>query len=87
LIDSKEDILTQLLNNCHQQNIQSILVEGGAKLLQSFINANLWDEARVITNNALSIREGLDAPQLSNVKLFQEEKILDDTIRHYLPAS
>jgi diaminohydroxyphosphoribosylaminopyrimidine deaminase/5-amino-6-(5-phosphoribosylamino)uracil reductase len=39
-------IVHQMLNACYQNNIQSILVEGGAKLLQSFIDEGIWDEAR-----------------------------------------
>ncbi len=42
--------MEQLLQSLFEMNIQSILVEGGAKTLQSFIDDNLWDEARVITN-------------------------------------
>ena len=37
------------LQACYQQKIQSVIVEGGARLLQSFIDEGIWDEARVIT--------------------------------------
>ena len=45
-------------------NIQSVLIEGGAKTLQSFIDAGLWDEARVITNEELIIENGIAAPEM-----------------------
>lgn len=64
-------------------NIQSILVEGGAKLLQSFIDEGMWDEARVITNEVLRVENGLPAPQLSNEKLICNEKIFSDSINYY----
>ena len=50
-------------------NIQSVLVEGGARLLQSFIDEGYWDEARVITNNDLEIPGGLTAPVLKGGEL------------------
>ncbi|HXR82436.1 MAG TPA: bifunctional diaminohydroxyphosphoribosylaminopyrimidine deaminase/5-amino-6-(5-phosphoribosylamino)uracil reductase RibD, partial [Saprospiraceae bacterium] len=37
-------VVHQVLNGCYQLNIQSVLVEGGRKLLQSFIDENMWDE-------------------------------------------
>jgi diaminohydroxyphosphoribosylaminopyrimidine deaminase/5-amino-6-(5-phosphoribosylamino)uracil reductase len=56
-------------------NIQSVLVEGGAKLLQSFIDEGYWDEARVITNNDLEIPGGLAAPALTGGELCGKETI------------
>ena len=44
-----------LINALYSLNIQSVLVEGGAQLLQSFINEELWDECRVITNQSLAV--------------------------------
>lgn len=48
-IDYQADILPQILDVLHSRGIQSIIVEGGAQLLQSFIAQNLWDEARIFT--------------------------------------
>jgi diaminohydroxyphosphoribosylaminopyrimidine deaminase / 5-amino-6-(5-phosphoribosylamino)uracil reductase len=56
-------------------NIQSVLVEGGAKLLQSFTDEGYWDEARVITNNDLEIPGGLAAPVLKGGELCGKETI------------
>jgi diaminohydroxyphosphoribosylaminopyrimidine deaminase/5-amino-6-(5-phosphoribosylamino)uracil reductase len=39
--------LSDLLTALFQRNIQSVMVEGGTALLQSFINTGLWDEARI----------------------------------------
>jgi riboflavin biosynthesis pyrimidine reductase len=49
-------------------------VEGGATLLQSFIDQGLWDEARVITNNDLNIPDGLPSP-FSVTKVYNIQKI------------
>ncbi|MFN8244526.1 MAG: bifunctional diaminohydroxyphosphoribosylaminopyrimidine deaminase/5-amino-6-(5-phosphoribosylamino)uracil reductase RibD [Ferruginibacter sp.] len=57
-------VLPAILEWSYQNGVQSILVEGGARLLQSFINIDCWDEARVITNPRLRTEEGIAAPQL-----------------------
>lgn len=62
-----ENFLQQLVSKLHKHKIQSLIVEGGANLLQSFINEGLWDEARVLTApHCLS--EGICAPQLQNAQ-------------------
>jgi diaminohydroxyphosphoribosylaminopyrimidine deaminase / 5-amino-6-(5-phosphoribosylamino)uracil reductase len=79
-IDTNVNEIQQILTTLHQLNIQSILVEGGAKLLNLFLQENLWDEARVITNSNLTIGQGLDAPKLVDAICIKNEKILTDTI-------
>lgn len=61
-LDKNKSLISQLMSALHERNIQSVLVEGGARLLQSFLDADTWDEARVITNSRLYIRDGLQAP-------------------------
>ena len=73
----------QILNACYQNNIQSIMVEGGAKLLQSFIDEGLWDEANIITNEALFIGKGSPAPILKNFIFTYGEKIFNDRINYF----
>jgi diaminohydroxyphosphoribosylaminopyrimidine deaminase / 5-amino-6-(5-phosphoribosylamino)uracil reductase len=63
--------------------ITSVLVEGGARLLQSFIDEGFWDEARVITNNELMIPGGLPAPEWKDARLVETETLAGDTIRYY----
>ncbi len=77
------DLIQDVLHVCFERNLQSILVEGGAKLLQSFINANLWDEARIITHDKLIIDQGINAPVLQNQELMEVEKITGDTIQYF----
>lgn len=79
-------IVHQVLNACYQFNIQSILIEGGAKLLQSFIDEDAWDEARIITNEKLYI-EGLSSPQLNNNILINSENIFNDRIDYFVRIS
>ncbi len=56
-------LLATLMDYLHNKNIGSLFVEGGAQLLQSFIDENLWDEARVFVGDSL-IKEGIVAPTL-----------------------
>jgi len=67
----------------YQLNIQSLIVEGGNKLLQSIIDGGLWDEARIINNEELVINNGLVAPNLTVAIKTKEEKILSDRIEFY----
>jgi diaminohydroxyphosphoribosylaminopyrimidine deaminase / 5-amino-6-(5-phosphoribosylamino)uracil reductase len=83
-INKDENIIPQILNVLHQLKIQSVIIEGGAKLLQSFINGNLWDEARIITNTEMQIPEGIAAPVLKNKKCTAEEMVLADKIEYFI---
>lgn len=76
-------LVHQIVNALHYLNIQSVIVEGGAQLLQSFIDDGSWDEARVITNEHLIIANGLAAPVLRNHKLVSTQNILTDIVRFY----
>ncbi|CAM3427676.1 Riboflavin biosynthesis protein RibD [Aequorivita lipolytica] len=76
-----EEIPKQICEVLFQRNIQSVIIEGGAKTLQSFIDANLWDEALVFSGNK-TFGEGIKAPTFQGV-LKSEEKIKEDTLRTY----
>lgn len=72
-------ILSEILFDLHKRGVQHLLVEGGSKLLQSFINEGLWDEARVELRTASGPEpEAADndarvtAPQLSHAKVCGE---------------
>ena len=83
----EENLLPQLLKILYELNIQSVIVEGGAKLLQSFIDKGLWDEARIIQNEKLKIKSGVDGPELKNAYCQKQEKYFSDTITCFLPFS
>jgi diaminohydroxyphosphoribosylaminopyrimidine deaminase/5-amino-6-(5-phosphoribosylamino)uracil reductase len=83
-LSDEEKLLPGLLNALYQLKIQSVLVEGGAKLLQSFIDADCWDEARVITNEEMMIGNGIQSPQLKNNYLIEADKIGQDIASYYV---
>ena len=76
-------LVHQLVMALHRLKIQSVLVEGGARLLQSFIDEGYWDEARVITNTELELPGGLPAPALGTIQPISHESLLTDKIRYY----
>ncbi len=82
-IAANKSIIPQILKALHSLGIQSVIVEGGAALLQSFIDENNWDEARVITNDEMIIGAGIYAPQLSNHLLQEKYFIQTDSICIY----
>lgn len=64
--DSNGVKMDALMKCLYETNIQSLIVEGGTKTLQSFIDASLWDEARVEKNPRLLIKEGIESPGLNS---------------------
>jgi diaminohydroxyphosphoribosylaminopyrimidine deaminase/5-amino-6-(5-phosphoribosylamino)uracil reductase len=82
-ITNDQNAVHEIIKAIYQLQLQSVLVEGGAQLLQSFIDAGVWDEARVIENSELKVESGLNAPQLSNNQIIQEQIIINDKIRYY----
>lgn len=54
------------LDRMYQLNIQSVIVEGGKKTLVRFLEADLWDEARILVGNQMWGR-GLEAPKLPGI--------------------
>jgi len=80
-------LIPQLLNAIFQLKIQSVIVEGGAKLLQSFIDEGLWDEMRVINNYKLTVESGLDAPKPENAVLVETQELYTDIIETFVPVA
>lgn len=74
-------LVHQISNALYQLNILSVLVEGGAQLLQSFIDEGYWDEARIITNQSFFAGAGIKAPVLGTATLIETISIATDTIQ------
>lgn len=62
-IKTQGDPIHFLIQNLYEQNISSIMVEGGARLNHSFLSQNLWDEV-VIIQSDISLGAGLPAPKM-----------------------
>ena len=81
-IDFSKNTASQICEKLHQYEIQSIIIEGGAQTLQTFINANLWDEAFIFTG-ITSFKNGIKAPQFSG-KLNSSVKIEQDILKTFV---
>jgi diaminohydroxyphosphoribosylaminopyrimidine deaminase / 5-amino-6-(5-phosphoribosylamino)uracil reductase len=79
----EENFLENLLHDLYNKKIQSLIVEGGAHTLQSFIDSGLWDEARVFVSPH-TFGEGIDGPRISGV-LENQVKIQNDWLKIYSP--
>ena len=81
LVYVKEN-LSEILKDLYERQLQSLLVEGGRQLLQSFINAGLWDEI-IVEETPLILGEGVKAPQLSPQNIYRRECHFGRGYRHY----
>jgi diaminohydroxyphosphoribosylaminopyrimidine deaminase/5-amino-6-(5-phosphoribosylamino)uracil reductase len=72
-----------ILKTLFDMDIQSVLVEGGKRVLQSFIDNELWDEARIITGKNL-FKSGTRAPEINGQKI-TEEVFYGDHISYIRP--
>ncbi|HEV2832026.1 MAG TPA: bifunctional diaminohydroxyphosphoribosylaminopyrimidine deaminase/5-amino-6-(5-phosphoribosylamino)uracil reductase RibD, partial [Hanamia sp.] len=79
----ENNFLQSFIDSLFAMNIQSVLVEGGAKTLQSFIDAGLWDEARIITNEELVIDNGVASPELKDFFSEKQETYFSNLVSYY----
>ncbi|MCK6617206.1 MAG: bifunctional diaminohydroxyphosphoribosylaminopyrimidine deaminase/5-amino-6-(5-phosphoribosylamino)uracil reductase RibD [Cyclobacteriaceae bacterium] len=77
----ERDFLNELVSDLNKRSIQSVLVEGGAQTLQYFIDAGLWDEARVFTSGH-TFGRGIRSPQVHG-NLISSESVLSDILSTY----
>ena len=76
-----KEILQHIWQDLHQRQIQSLLVEGGAQLLSSIIEQDIWDEARIFTA-PVKFDDGISAPEIPTSSL-QSRMISGDQLNIY----
>ena len=79
--DFSKDLASQICETLYKSDINSVIIEGGSQTLQTFIDENLWDEARIFTGTA-QFKEGVKAPVFSG-RLICEKHIIDDVLKIY----
>jgi diaminohydroxyphosphoribosylaminopyrimidine deaminase/5-amino-6-(5-phosphoribosylamino)uracil reductase len=79
----KENFIEKMLHSLYENNIQSVLIEGGSKTLQLFIDHSLWDEARVITNEEMMIEDGIDSLEIKTFSFKKEKRYFNDSVKFY----
>lgn len=77
-MDFSENVPQQIVNTLAQGRVTSLLIEGGAHTLQSFIDENLWDEARIFSVKS-RLGKGIKAPHLRG-KTVKTQKIVSDIL-------
>ncbi len=68
VIDFKQNLAQQILKVLYKYNIQSAIIEGGRQTLQTFIDENLWDEARLFIGN-IAFENGTKGPIIALGKM------------------
>ncbi|HRN79585.1 MAG TPA: bifunctional diaminohydroxyphosphoribosylaminopyrimidine deaminase/5-amino-6-(5-phosphoribosylamino)uracil reductase RibD [Ferruginibacter sp.] len=77
------DSVDGLLESWYHMGIQSVLIEGGQKLLISFMRSGKWDELRVIVNTQMKTGAGLKAPDVPDALPEKIQTLNGEEIRYY----
>ena len=77
-IDYSKKIGKQMVRFLFNNDIQSVIIEGGRQTLQTFIDENIWDEARVF-KGSIELENGIKAPDLQ-AKLVSKSSVLKDEL-------
>jgi diaminohydroxyphosphoribosylaminopyrimidine deaminase / 5-amino-6-(5-phosphoribosylamino)uracil reductase len=80
-VDIDDTNLAPLMLHLYERDLQSLMVEGGEKLLQSFIDQDLWDEARVFQGSH-DFKDGIKAPEI-HAPHKANKRILNDSLVIY----
>jgi diaminohydroxyphosphoribosylaminopyrimidine deaminase/5-amino-6-(5-phosphoribosylamino)uracil reductase len=79
-LNSDANFLKNMLSDLKRRGINSVLVEGGPQLIQSFFEEQYYDEIRVIKSDMV-LKEGINAPKVpSGIPLVKKYSILNDQI-------
>lgn len=81
-LNYEEELLPQIMDQLYQRNIQALMVEGGSYLLQSLLDAGLWDEA-FIEKCDQKLQTGVKAPEISNKISYSIEEHFGTSIWHH----
>ena len=88
--DYEKELLPQIMNTLYHRGLQSILVEGGTQLLQSFIDNNLWDEAFIeeakvteAVKNAISLEMDMAEKMKAYLQTEKMQQLLQKETQQY----
>ncbi|HET6991096.1 MAG TPA: bifunctional diaminohydroxyphosphoribosylaminopyrimidine deaminase/5-amino-6-(5-phosphoribosylamino)uracil reductase RibD [Bacteroidia bacterium] len=81
-IDFSNNPLAQVMHILHERKLESVLVEGGAALINKFLEQNLWDEARVFVATK-KIGSGVKAPVIKTDFTAEEKVGIDKLYTYY----
>lgn len=81
LIDPTISLTQNVCNILYKHQIQSVIIEGGKQLLDTFIEDNLWDEARVFVSQS-RLNQGVKAPKINAIAT-TKNAVENDTLYIY----
>ncbi|MDC8004981.1 bifunctional diaminohydroxyphosphoribosylaminopyrimidine deaminase/5-amino-6-(5-phosphoribosylamino)uracil reductase RibD [Aureisphaera galaxeae] len=81
-VDFSENLASEVCRVLYEHQLQSLIVEGGAQTLQTFIDSNLWDEAWVF-KGAIRFEKGITAPSLVSGAMQSERNVKGDILTIY----
>ena len=81
-IETQKSLASEVCKVLYAEHITSVIIEGGQKTLQAFIDENLWDEARVFSS-ALNLNDGVSKPEIKG-SLVSETRISSDTLKTWM---
>jgi diaminohydroxyphosphoribosylaminopyrimidine deaminase/5-amino-6-(5-phosphoribosylamino)uracil reductase len=79
VLNFSEDLVGQVCRKLYEHQVQSVIIEGGAYTLSSFIDKGIWDEARVFIGKT-PMGSGLKAPLISGREIFSAD-VAGDILR------
>lgn len=82
-LQEQELMLPQIMQDLHQRNVLSVMVEGGTFLHESLLQANLWDEAIILKSTNKTLRSGIKAPAMVFGQLRSAQTLGPDQLLHY----
>ena len=85
-LNDSEPVVNQVVSELYKRNVISLMVEGGAETVKGFLNAGLWDEARIECNTKMTCGHGVKAPELQGGVLRNLEKHCDNLIYRYFKS-
>ena len=81
-VDFSNNLAQQICSILQKYKIQSVIIEGGTQTLQTFIDTNIWDEARIFIGDA-NFTEGVRSPILKG-SLIKDKAIKNDVLKIYI---
>ena len=84
-IDFSKNIAKQICKVLYKHEIQSVIIEGGSQTLQTFIDANLWDEAKIFVGE-VAFSNGILAPKIKCVES-DSKMIRSDILKVFINKS
>lgn len=82
VVDYAKNVIDEILTDLYNRGIQSVIVEGGTRLIESFYKNNQWDELRIFIGDTF-FGKGVKAPEVIG-QMLEKHRIDDCWLFTYL---